>query len=39
VGYAYGLFDGRDISGSVSSPDGNYDYLVHLLSLSYGYKF
>lgn len=39
LGYAYGLFDGRDISGSANSPAGKYDYNVHLLSLSYGYKF
>ena len=39
VGYAYGLFDGRSISGSVNSPPGHYDYNVHLLTLSYGYKF
>jgi len=39
VGYAYGLFDGRNISGSSASPNGKYDYNVHLLSLSYGYKF
>lgn len=39
LGYAYGLFDGRRISGSLNSPDGKYDYTVHLLSLSYGYKF
>jgi long-chain fatty acid transport protein len=36
---AYGLFDGRNISGSSASPDGKYDYDVSLLSLSYGYKF
>jgi len=39
IGYAYGLFDGRSISGSVNSPPGHYDYNVHLLALSYGYKF
>ena len=39
LGYAYGLFDGRNISGSANSPAGKYDYNVHLLSLSYGYKF
>lgn len=39
VGYAYGLFDGRSISGSSNSPDGTYDYTVSLLTLSYGYKF
>lgn len=39
IGYAYGLFDGRNISGSSNSPDGKYDYKVHLLALSYGYKF
>ncbi|MBI9021245.1 MAG: outer membrane protein transport protein [Verrucomicrobia bacterium] len=39
IGYAAGLFDGRSISGSVNSPDGHYDYLIHVVSLSYGYKF
>jgi long-chain fatty acid transport protein len=39
LGYAIGLFDGRNISGSANSPDGKYDYQVHLLSVSYGYKF
>jgi long-chain fatty acid transport protein len=40
VGYAYGLFDGRKVSGNqYAAADGNYDYQVHLLSLSYGYKF
>jgi long-chain fatty acid transport protein len=39
IAYAYGLFDGRSISGSANSPDGKYDYDVSLLSLSYGYKF
>jgi len=40
LGYAYGLFDGRRISGNqVSAYNGSYDYNVHLLSLSYGYKF
>lgn len=39
VGYAAGIFDGRNISGSVNSPDGRYNYNVHLLTLSYGYKF
>ncbi len=39
LGYAYGLFDGRNVSDSLNSPDGKYDYNVHLLSLSLGYKF
>jgi len=39
VGYAYGLFGGRSVNGSANSPDGEYDFNVHLLSLSYGYKF
>ena len=39
LGYAYGLFGGRNVSGSSNSPDGTYDYNVQLLSLSYGYKF
>ena len=39
LGYAYGIFDGRTVSGSVNSPNGTYDYAVQLLSLSYGYKF
>lgn len=39
IGYAVGLFNGRSISGSTGSPDGKYDYNVHLLSISYGYKF
>ncbi len=39
VGYACGLFGGRTVTGSANSPDGKYDYNVHLLSLSYGYKF
>jgi len=39
LGYAYGLFDSRSISGSANSPDGTYDYDVQLLSFSYGYKF
>lgn len=39
VGYAYGLFGGRSVNGSVNSPDGEYDFNVHLLSLSCGYKF
>ncbi|NOU36987.1 MAG: hypothetical protein HOO88_09490 [Kiritimatiellaceae bacterium] len=39
VGYAYGLLSGRNVSGSLNSPDGKYDYQVQLLSLSYGYKF
>ncbi|MFA7257181.1 MAG: outer membrane protein transport protein, partial [Kiritimatiellales bacterium] len=40
VGYAYGLFDGRTISGNNNpANDGAYDYQVQLLSLSYGYKF
>ena len=39
LGYAYGLFGGRNVGGSLNSPDGTYDYSVQLLSLSYGYKF
>jgi long-chain fatty acid transport protein len=39
IGYAYGLFGGRTVTGSANSPDGKYDYNLHLLSLSYGYKF
>ena len=39
VAYALGLFDGRDIAGSVNSPDGSYDYESQLLSFSYGCKF
>ncbi len=39
LGYALGLFNGRTISDSSGSPDGFYDYNVHLLALSYGFKF
>ncbi len=40
IGYAYGFFNGRSISGNQTpASDGQYDYNVHLLSLSYGYKF
>jgi long-chain fatty acid transport protein len=39
VAYAYGIFGGRDISGSVNSPDGQYDFDLQVVSLSYGYKF
>jgi len=44
IGYAYGLFNGRTISGQAMPPLGNgangkHNYNVHLLSLSYGYKF
>ena len=39
LGYAYGIFNGRIINGSSASPPGKYDYQVHLLTLSYGYKF
>ena len=39
LGYAYGIFDGRDIENSVNSPDGSYDYDLQVLTLSYGYKF
>jgi len=40
LGYAYGFFNGRSVSGNQVPPyNGNYDYNVHLLSLSYGYKF
>ncbi len=38
LGYAYGLFTPRDIPAS-NPAGGTYDYTVHLLSLSYGYKF
>jgi len=38
IGYAYGIFDGRKIPAS-NPAGGSYDYQVHLLSLSYGYKF
>lgn len=39
LGYAVGLFDGRNISGSLNSPNGKYDYAVQILAISYGYKF
>ena len=41
LGYAYGLFlGGRNVDGNqYAACDGQYDYNVHLLSLSYGYKF
>ncbi len=39
VAYAYGIFGGRDISGSVNGPDGHYDYDLQVVSLSYGYWF
>lgn len=39
AGYAYGIFNGRNVGGSLNSPNGKYDYQVQLLSLSYGYKF
>ena len=39
LGYAVGLFGGRGISGSSNSPDGDYDYSLQVVSLSYGYKF
>lgn len=39
LGYAYGLFGGRNVGGSLNSPNGTYDYSVQLLSISYGYKF
>jgi len=35
IGYAYGIFDGRRIPDT-NPAGGNYDYDVHLLSLSYG---
>lgn len=38
LGYAYGIFDGRNIPAS-NPAGGAYDYQVQLLSLSYGYKF
>ena len=39
LGWALGLFGGREVSGSVNGPDGFYDYDLYVLSLSYGYKF
>lgn len=39
LGYAVGLFDGRNIGGSTASPNGKYDYEVQIFTLSYGYKF
>jgi len=39
IGYAVGLFGGRTVTGSANSPDGKYDYNLHVFSLSYGYKF
>jgi long-chain fatty acid transport protein len=40
IGYACGIFNGRSVSGNKYSVcDGQYDYNVQLLSLSYGYKF
>lgn len=39
IGYAYGIFDGRTINTPTNPYQGAYDYNVHLLSLSYGYKF
>ncbi|MBN2683974.1 MAG: outer membrane protein transport protein [Pontiellaceae bacterium] len=39
IGYAYGIFGGRAIGSSISSPPGYYDFEVQLLTLSYGYKF
>lgn len=38
IGYACGIFDGRTIPSS-NPAGGSYDYNVHLLALSYGYKF
>ncbi len=38
ISYAYGLFNGRTVQDSVNSPDGHYDYDVHLLALSYSFK-
>jgi long-chain fatty acid transport protein len=39
LGYAVGLFGGRNVTGSANSPDGDYDYSLQVVSLSYGYKF
>ena len=39
LGYAVGLFGGRSVTGSSNSPDGDYDYSLQVISLSYGYKF
>lgn len=39
VGYAYGIFDGRKISEPTNPYQGEYDYNVHLIAFSYGYKF
>jgi long-chain fatty acid transport protein len=39
LAYAYGIFNGRSVSGSANSPNGRYDYDFQLLNLSYGYKF
>jgi long-chain fatty acid transport protein len=39
IGYAVGIFNGRNVRGSSNSPDGKYDYSYQVLSLSYGYKF
>jgi len=40
LGYAIGLFDGRTINNNnTAAHNGKYDYQVHLLSVSYGYKF
>jgi long-chain fatty acid transport protein len=39
VRYAYGIYGGRAIGSSISSPPGCYDFEVQLLTLSYGYKF
>ena len=40
IGYAYGFFNGRSVSGNQSPLyDGNYDYDLSVVTLSYGYKF
>jgi len=40
LGYAIGLFGGRSVTGSANNPiDGDYDYSLQVLTLSYGYKF
>ncbi len=44
IGYAYGFFNGRSVSGNQTplyAPlyNGNYNYDLSVLTLSYGYKF
>lgn len=40
IGFAVGLFGGRSVTGSANNPiDGDYDYSIQVLTLSYGYKF